>query len=406
VKQDIWEQATESGDEILYIKPSLLRDAVRHTYRRYEIINGRTLRIPSVLGGSSRLTDINSITNIQVDKSLVSRPLGYGTIVFYAGGTSNNDRLEWKNIPHAEEVRDYIWSLKSTNSSRKESGLDTQAGKVIYPYIIDQKFMDIVFPDTELNRLLFKGVSFETSIGHESSGFYHWQFSIGKSFKSGDTLAYFACPASYGGGQDNLAALVAPFDGKIAGVYDRDRELVQDEANRHLANDIRPRAGGAPQFRIEADSLISPSRVEQYYDTMLHDLYIKNHHPVIRRRRDIDVCPSFLRRLFGKDEVTRSTGWSEKYDLSLSEGRVSFHEGLKRTTASDNATENHPPKFEEGHTQALSEDQIDALRRFGLELPFIHDDLNAKRNHWKRTLTYDLFDQVDKDYNTLFSLAR
>jgi hypothetical protein len=121
MKTSIFSSREENGQRVLTVNPSILGGVTNKIVNSYEIVGGHTLKSPPFVGGSSRVTAISAINSIEVQKSKATRRVsGVGTLVFFLSGTGENDRIEWKDIPSAEAIRDYIWSLKLNPGSGDE----------------------------------------------------------------------------------------------------------------------------------------------------------------------------------------------------------------------------------------------------------------------------------------------
>lgn len=108
------------GKEVLSITPSVIGGITGKLTESYEIIDGHTLKTPPFMKGSSRLTSLSSVNSIAVEKSkLIGRATGVGTLVFHLSGS---DPICWENLPNAEQMRDFIWSLK-LNTETKSTAL-------------------------------------------------------------------------------------------------------------------------------------------------------------------------------------------------------------------------------------------------------------------------------------------
>ncbi|MEO1020198.1 MAG: hypothetical protein AAFY56_21295 [Pseudomonadota bacterium] len=244
MNEEIWKKKIENGNEIQFINPSLLLDTAGRVTTTYQIINGKTLMTPSFLGGDSRVTDIASITSIGVEKSkglfklksLTSRALDYGTVVFYMSGTGKEDRLVWENVPYASQVRDHIWSLRqSLNShtpeatshshgvgpalSASERGKQSTSGgsTVDDKETIASEILDEIQNESERQRYVTERtvatnsetvwrVLTETESYHEWVGGSYWQYEpiptppkTGSAFRRWDPALFD--PIQYGKGQ-------------------------------------------------------------------------------------------------------------------------------------------------------------------------------------------------------------
>lgn len=114
MSQEVFTTRIVDGQEVLSINPSLLGGVTNKLVTSYQIVGGHTLRTLAFAGGSSRVIAISAINSIEVEKSQLSRrATGIGTLVFYMSGAGEEDRLRWENVPAAEQIRDYIWALKT-----------------------------------------------------------------------------------------------------------------------------------------------------------------------------------------------------------------------------------------------------------------------------------------------------